>query len=77
MAGRKRNGGVVDLTVEILRDIRAEIRETNERLGRVEQGLIDLRGRFDHLLEFAGERYQNHEDRLRALEQRFLRGQSG
>ncbi len=81
MAGRKRGGtgGVADLTVEILRDIRrglGEVRDevkktnerldqTNERLGRLEQatvaGLRDLRARFDHLLDFSGDRYRAHE----------------
>ncbi|MEK6606070.1 MAG: hypothetical protein AABZ30_00245 [Myxococcota bacterium] len=74
MARKKQtNGGVVDLTVEILRDIRAEIRESNQRLGRVEHGLTEIRSRFDHLLGFVGDRYRDHEKRLRSLEQRVSR----
>ena len=68
MPTKKRGSGITDLTVEILKDIREELREikkatdeTNQRLGRLEQ-------RFDHLLEFAGDRYREHEERIRILE---------
>jgi hypothetical protein len=82
MASRKRgNGKVEDITVQILSDIRDEIRElrdaqrlTNARLETLERatvtGFAELRVRFDHLLEFAGDRYNDHEQRIRALEQR-------
>jgi hypothetical protein len=88
MATKKRGDGkVVDLTVEILREIRDQLRLTNKRLEGVEKrlerleklqiatvaGLNDLSSRFDNLLEFAGDRYRDHEQRIRALEQRVLR----
>ncbi|MBI2894265.1 MAG: hypothetical protein HYY06_12000 [Deltaproteobacteria bacterium] len=98
MASRKGGGGkVVDLTVEILREIRDALGGTNERLERLEKttndrfqrletrlerlevatvkGFKDLRSRLDNLLDFAGERYRDHEERIRTLEQRVLRGQ--
>ncbi|MBI2896691.1 MAG: hypothetical protein HYY06_24245 [Deltaproteobacteria bacterium] len=90
MATKKRgNGKVADLTVEILREIRDQLQLTNKRLEKVEKrlesleklqvatvaGLNDLRSRFDNLLEFAGDRYRDHEQRLRALEQRASREQ--
>lgn len=91
MAGRRKDGSVVDLAVEILKDIRGELQglraavdqvnvrldqtnarldETNARLERVERGLVRLEDRFDHFLTFAGTRYPEHEERLRALERR-------
>jgi hypothetical protein len=90
----KRNGEegqVVDVTVEILKGIREEIRElrkdTNARFEALEtattrletatiQGFEGVHARLeitnrrlDHLIDFAGERYRDHEERLRRLEQ--------
>ncbi len=72
----KRDDNVKNLTVEILKQIRAELSglrgEMRDEIGglREEQksGFRELRDRFDHLLEFAGDRYRNHERRIRALE---------
>lgn len=122
MAGKKNGGDVVDLTVQILRDIRdkmdgllgeqrvtnarlekvemavvetnvrlekvaealgARIDATNARLERVERslgafqkatvkGLGEVKSRLDHLVEFTGERYRDHEERIRTLEERLL-----
>jgi chromosome segregation ATPase len=71
-----------DLTVRILQDIRDDIRgtnqrldetnqrldETNRRLERMDTRLGRLEGRFDNLLEFAGDRYRDHEERISACE---------
>lgn len=90
MATKKRgNGKVVDVTIDILRQIRDHLRKlekaaerTNQRLERLEKlqvatvaGLNDLRSRFDHFLDFAGDKYRDHEERIRVLEQRVLRNQ--
>ena len=49
--------------------------ETNQRLGKVEDRLGEtnrrlgtLETRFDNLLEFAGDRYRDHEERISACE---------
>lgn len=79
MAG-KQNGSVADLTVEVLKDIRSELRQSNERLGRVEtrleavdEGIGQLNERFDHLLQISGKRWQDHDRRIRVLESRAAR----
>ena len=72
-------GDVVDLTVEILKDIRNEIRGTNERLSRLEEGmnrrldevngrLDHLNTRVDHLIDFTGKMWRDHERRIRKIE---------
>ena len=80
MPGKKRGGNgdgtVADITVEILRGIREELRmlreDTNARFATLEratvEGFAKLESRFDHLLDFAGERYRDHEERIRILE---------
>jgi hypothetical protein len=56
-------GGVEDLTVEILKQIRDEIRKTNERLGTVE-------GRLGSLEAALGSRIDQTNHRLSMLEER-------
>ena len=86
----KRNGTVRDLTVEILKDIRTEMRglrgeltelrgevthlreDTNRRFEAMQEtmaeGFAKVNARFDHVLEFAGNYYRDHEERIRRLE---------
>jgi len=78
MAGKKAgNGSMSDLTVEILKDIRAELRKQGGDLAglRVEmrERLDTLTARIENIRDFAGERYRDHEERLRGLEQRIGR----
>jgi hypothetical protein len=67
-------GSVSDLTLEVLKAIRVELRMTNERLlqtnERLDKGFRELRQRLDHLVAFSGERWQDHEQRIRRLERR-------
>jgi hypothetical protein len=85
MASKKRGGEVVNLTVSILRSIRDELRELNERVdqrfGALEQRLGALesttaRGfeavtvRLENIRDFSGERWRDHERRIRRLEAR-------
>ncbi len=75
----KRDDNVRNLTVEILKQIRAELTGLRGEVGglreevgglREEQktGFKELRDRFDNLLELSGGRYRDHERRIRALE---------
>jgi hypothetical protein len=67
VAKKRGNGDVHDLTVEILRSIRDEIRAMREEM-RV--GFHGVQARIDNLVEFTGERWRDHEQRLRRLERR-------
>lgn len=62
-----------DLTLDILKNIRDEIRDTNRRLERLETATVDgfqrMEARFDNLLTFAGDRYREYGERIAACEQ--------
>ena len=70
---RRGAGGVHDLTVEILREIRDQLRTVNERLETGFQSmnarLDTVTARLDNLRDLAGDRDRDHEERLRALEE--------
>lgn len=82
MARKKGNGGqVYDLTVEILKSIREELRGVREEVTHLREEMrAELRGvnarldgtnaRIDNLIEFTGERWRDHEQRIRRLEKR-------
>lgn len=82
MAKKKGNGGqVYDLTVEILKSIREEVRGlreemreelrgVNTRLDATNKRLDGTNARIDHLVGFTRERWRDHEERLRRLEKR-------
>jgi len=61
-----------DITIQVLRSIRDEVagmrQDMSTELGQVNQRLGRLEARFDNLLEFAGDRYREHEERIRACE---------
>lgn len=70
---------VANLTVQILKGIRSDlaalsdrIDETNARLkagfDQLGQRLERVEGRLDHVVDFIGERYRDHEKRIRRLE---------
>jgi hypothetical protein len=65
---------VEDITVHILRDIRDEIRQTNQRLEGLDTstkaGFIRLDTRFDNLIETIGGNSRDHEQRITVLEER-------
>ena len=77
----KEQGHVLNLTVEILKQIRDGVSQTNKRLDdtnrRLEEGFYQLNaridklnGRFDHFLDLAGGHYRDHEKRIRAIERK-------
>ena len=62
-----------DLTVEILREIRDEARQTNRRLAAVESRL----GAMDERLESMDQRLESMDDRLETMDQRLGRTEQG
>lgn len=62
-----------DLTVEILREIRDEARQTNRRLAAVESRL----GSMDERLESMDQRLESMDDRLETMDQRLGRTEQG
>lgn len=75
MAKRKGDGFDQDITVTLLtsirdelRQVRDEVREVRDEVRGVKGGLVLLNSKFDNLLQFAGERYRDHEERLRRIE---------
>ncbi len=70
------------LTLEVLKDIRGDMRQMNHRLENVEHHLVTLNGRvetlsskvdaltgrFDHFLEFGGETHRELDRRVAKLE---------
>ena len=75
---------VADITVEILRDIRDDMRDMRDGMHGLRDGMRGLRGdmrdlreavdqtnaRLDNLIELAGGRWRNHEERIEGLEGR-------
>jgi uncharacterized coiled-coil DUF342 family protein len=51
-----------------LDETNSRLDETNSRLDETNSRLGHLESRFDNLLEFAGDRYREHETRLQACE---------
>jgi hypothetical protein len=81
VAKKRGNGEVYDLTVEILKSIREELRGVRTEVIQLREEMrAELRGvnarldgtnaRIDNLIEFSGERWRDHEQRLRRLERR-------
>jgi len=71
---------VHDLTVEVLKEIRDDVRDVKGRLGNVEVRLgnveNELRGanrRIDNLIATFGSGYRSHDDRILDLERRVER----
>ena len=62
-----------DLTVEILREIRDEARQTNRRLAAVESRL----GSMDQRLESMDQRFESMDQRLESMDQRLGRTEQG
>ncbi len=62
-----------DLTVEILREIRDEARQTNERLAAVESRL----GTMDERLGSMDQRLESMDERLESMDQRLGRTEQG
>ncbi|MBI2897652.1 MAG: hypothetical protein HYY06_29100 [Deltaproteobacteria bacterium] len=60
----------------VARTLEARIDATNAKLDGLQRatvkGLGELKSRLDHLVEFTGERYRDHEERIRTLEDRVL-----
>lgn len=65
---------VRDITVEILREIRDAVRETNRRIDRMDvrlsAGQEQTNVRLDHLIELAGGKWREHDRRISSLETR-------
>jgi archaellum component FlaC len=51
-----------------LRGINTRLERVEARLERVENGVERVTQRLDHILEFVGEQYRTHDDRLRRIE---------
>ena len=70
--GRRGAGEVHDITVDILKEIRDQLRTVNERLEAgfksMNTRLDTVTARLDNLRDLAGDRYRDHEERLSALE---------
>jgi hypothetical protein len=67
---------VMERMLEELQGMREELRGTNARLDKVEVRLLHIEAhvaqtnvRFDHLLEFTGEKWRDLDRRVTALEQ--------
>ena len=86
MARKSTNGSVADITVEILKDIRTELRALkkttaegfaamNGRLDATNGRLDTVVARLENLRDPAGDRYRDHEDRIRTLERRLDEGE--
>ena len=79
----KKEGQLANLTVEILKQIRdgigalrdelkTEMCELRVDVGELSDRVGKLNGRFDHLLDFSGDRYRNLERRIKVLERKVL-----
>lgn len=83
---RKKNppDNVADQTVRILQKIHKEIGGMRTEITgmRTEQHQTNLRldkltARFDHFLDFSGDKYRDHETRIQALERRIRPRRAG
>jgi len=82
MAARKRgNGEVHELTIEVLKGIRSEISKLREETRgdtrklreEMHRGFGAVTSRIDHLVEFSGDRWRDHEERLTRIEKQLKR----
>jgi hypothetical protein len=77
MAKGKGNGGVEDVTVEILKDIRTDLRAMRGDIRQLAEGQEEMRGdlriikeRLASVLDYTLHRYEDHERRLRQVEEK-------
>jgi hypothetical protein len=60
---------IADLTIEVLKEIREDIRGMRGDISEMRGDIRTLTGRFDHFLEFGGKHHGELEARVERLEE--------
>jgi hypothetical protein len=65
---KKKGNGRDSVEIALFQEMLTELRAINARLERVEGEVHQVKDRLEHVLVFVGERYRDHDERLKRIE---------